>query len=498
MSAQNPEAKGKTFATILIGLIILAFTFTGYQQFSDGGSNLGSSVATVDGTPIKPEEFQTEYNRQIEFYKQFMGANVSAKQLQSMGIKESTSKNIVPRKLMSKFSNDLGTFPSDDEVKKMIKELPYFQTNGQFDLGKYKQILMANRLTPHDFENDVINQIKMQKLQTTFAKYPVSKGYLTAVDELRKKEVNAEIVSFSKNGLSKFLPVTEQEIKDYLANETNAKRIESMFNEKKASLSKPEEVEASHILLTTEGKDEATVKAAIEKLAKETTPANFAAQANKYTEDPSGKTTGGSLGRFGHGMMVPEFDQVAFSQKPGTISLPVKTNFGYHLILVKAKHPAVEANFADYKNDLAREVIQKDRVEEIKKLASSIEAQLKDALAKGNNAEVKNLVAKYKLNQSTTTINRVDGAANGAALSTEQMQAIFSGDLTKSEFHSFDDGITATMVRTTGMTAPKLADAGNHAGLEKALDSKMLDSIMKDLEAKAKIKVNQQMMDAFN
>ena len=166
MSEFTKNKTAGVFATVLIGIIILAFMFTGYQQFEGGGSV--SSVGSVGGQPIKVEEYQQEYNRQIEFYKQIMGGEISAKQLETLKIKESTIKNIVQRKLMSKFSNDLGTFPSDDEVKKMIKELPYFQTNGQFDLGKYKQILMANRLTPHDFENDVINQIKMQKLQTTF------------------------------------------------------------------------------------------------------------------------------------------------------------------------------------------------------------------------------------------------------------------------------------------------------------------------------------------
>jgi parvulin-like peptidyl-prolyl isomerase len=105
-----------------------------------------------------------------------------------------------------------------------------------------------------------------------------------------------------------------------------------MYNERKASLDKPEEVTARHILVRTEGKNEADVKTQIEKIAKEVTPANFAKLADKYTEDPSGKGKGGSLGAFSKGMMVPEFDQVAFTQKVGTISAPVKTNFGYHLI----------------------------------------------------------------------------------------------------------------------------------------------------------------------
>ena len=119
-----------------------------------------------------------------------------------------------------------------------------------------------------------------------------------------------------------------------------------MFNERKDSLNKPEEVTARHILLLTEGKDEAAVKAQIEKIAKEVTPGNFAAKANQYTEDPSGKGKGGELGSFQRGRMVPEFDQVAFTQKPGTISAPVKTQFGYHLIFVEKKNEGMTAKLA--------------------------------------------------------------------------------------------------------------------------------------------------------
>lgn len=71
-------------------------------------------------------------------------------------------------------------------------------------------------------------------------------------------------------------------------------------------------------------------------------PAAFAELARTNSDCPSsGK--GGDLGEFTHGQMVPEFDKVAFEQEVGTVSAPVKTQFGYHLILPVKKTPAVEA-----------------------------------------------------------------------------------------------------------------------------------------------------------
>ncbi len=68
----------------------------------------------------------------------------------------------------------------------------------------------------------------------------------------------------------------------------------------------------------------------------------FAQLAEKNSACPSGKK-GGDLGEFTKGQMVPEFDKVAFEIAPLTLSKPVKTQFGWHLILVTKKTPAVEA-----------------------------------------------------------------------------------------------------------------------------------------------------------
>lgn len=70
--------------------------------------------------------------------------------------------------------------------------------------------------------------------------------------------------------------------------------------------------------------------------------ADFAKLAKANSDCPSGQK-GGDLGTFGHGQMVPEFEKAAFSQEVGKVGDIVKTKFGYHLILVTEKSPAVEA-----------------------------------------------------------------------------------------------------------------------------------------------------------
>ncbi|HEU4724506.1 MAG TPA: peptidylprolyl isomerase [Candidatus Eisenbacteria bacterium] len=99
---------------------------------------------------------------------------------------------------------------------------------------------------------------------------------------------------------------------------------------------KPEQLKLAHILIAFEA-DSAQAKRAraradsIRALIVKGRP--FEEAAKQFSDDPSGQR-GGDLGPFGHGDMVPEFETVAFSLKPGDMSQPVRTRFGYHIIKV--------------------------------------------------------------------------------------------------------------------------------------------------------------------
>lgn len=90
-----------------------------------------------------------------------------------------------------------------------------------------------------------------------------------------------------------------------------------------------EEIKASHILLDTE---QEAINVKEELLSGKA----FEDAAAEYSNCPSG-ANGGDLGCFGRGQMVREFENAAFDLKVGQISDPVKTNFGWHLILVTDK-----------------------------------------------------------------------------------------------------------------------------------------------------------------
>ena len=117
----------------------------------------------------------------------------------------------------------------------------------------------------------------------------------------------------------------------------NKSDVESFFNSYKDSIPIfPTTAKIRHLLIDVEPGGEQIKKTTdllkeirMKILNKENT---FAEMALKYSQDPSAKQAGGSLGFLKRGTLVTEFESVAFNLKPGEISEPVKTDFGYHII----------------------------------------------------------------------------------------------------------------------------------------------------------------------
>ena len=106
--------------------------------------------------------------------------------------------------------------------------------------------------------------------------------------------------------------------------------VAKFFEAHKAEFVTPPQVLCQHILV--KGSDDKAldkIKEIRERIV--SGKSDFAAEAKEHSDCPSG-AEGGSLGWFGRGMMVPEFDKVAFEMKKGEVSGVVSTQFGYHII----------------------------------------------------------------------------------------------------------------------------------------------------------------------
>jgi peptidyl-prolyl cis-trans isomerase D len=490
MSGNFVKKGSSVFVTFLIGIIVVSFMFTGYETMK----GTPDTVAQVAGKNIKAAEYQQEYQRQLSFFKQFMGGqDLTTQQIESFGIRQNTLRNLIQRKLMLKFADEIGISPAAEAIKEEIKKLPYFLTNERFDLDRYKGLLAANGYTPTQFEADISDQMKGQLAQQLTSTLPLSDKYLDDVARFKSQKLTASLVQFGKEALRRHLVVKPTEIAAYLAIEENSNRVQSLFNDRKAALDQPEEVKARHILIKEDPANPNKAKEAIEALAKKVTPANFAKMAESNTEDPSGKGTGGDLGSFGRGRMVPAFEAVAFAQKVGTVSAPVKTEFGWHIIYVEGHQVAKPAVFTDHRETLTTELIRKTKDQELATFVDDLSNQIQAALNSGNTKEIDALTKKYNLSsEKNINLNRYDGPTGQILLQTSELKDIFSKGIPQSETYFFDQGTTVTVVKTLPgkEAAPKPEDlTKDRQGLQAALSRKLSQNVLKHLEANYPAKV---------
>ena len=235
---------------------------------------------------------------------------------------------LVQGALIDQYAKDNNVSVSDEDVEKKIDEYKSKYPAGQFD-----SILKSQNLTIDDVKKIVRQQLVVQK----------------AVDANIK--------------------VDDSAVKAYLA-------------KNHATLDTPEQVQAKHILvadLATANKVESELKGG----------ADFAAEAKKYSTDPSSKDKGGDLGFFGKGQMVPSFQAAAFSQPIGVVGQPVKSPFGYHIIVVEAKKPKTVATLANSSDKIKQTLMQTQEQQQIPQFLAGLRSKatiniyddkLKDAL----------------------------------------------------------------------------------------------------------------------
>lgn len=264
-------------------------------------------VLLVDKTPITARDvrelFTARYGRQFEQIPPEQRKMLEP-QIQRMVVSE-----LINKTLLLNAANKEGLKATDEEVNKSLDEVKKSVPEG-----------------------------------TTFEEFTKSAG--VSIDRI-KSQIEED---------TKIKKLVEKVTAD--SKKPTAEVIKTFYDEHPDDFKKEESIEASHILISTQGiKDEgqlANKKKIAEELQAELVKnkgANFIELATAHSDCPS-KAKGGSLGAFPKGQMVPEFEAAAFAQEVGAVGDLVKTDFGYHIIRVDSKQSAEATSFEDVKNDL--------------------------------------------------------------------------------------------------------------------------------------------------
>jgi len=411
-----------------LGLVCVAFVLFYIPDFLRGtGADAASSdtVAKVEGREITAGDFRRTYQAQLQAYRSAYGNNMSEQLLKQLGIDQQILQTMVDERAALAEAERLGISVSDEEVRQRIFSMPAFQDNGGF-IGetRYRQLLQMQRppLTPSEFEDNVRRGLAVEKLRSSLT------GWLSVPDSELEKEyrrrndkVKLAVVTFTADSFRTQVNATDAEVASYFDAHKNDFRIpekrkiryllididamrakvvvptadiEKEYNNNVEQYTTPEQVRASHILLKTEGKDDAAVKAKAEELLKQARGgADFAELARKNSEDEASAKNGGDLDYFGKGRMVPEFDAAVFAMQPGQISDLVKTQYGYHIIKLVDKKPATTRSLAEVRQQLTDQLAYQKAQAQAADLAQKLEKEIKkpadlDTAAKANGLTV--------------------------------------------------------------------------------------------------------------
>ena len=195
-----------------------------------------------------------------------------------------------------------------------------------------KPVLITEFLRVFNKNKDIVDEENRKTIEEYLELYINYKLKLKQAYNLK-----LDTISTYKNELEKY---RKQLIQPYLK---DSKVTEALVKEAHERMNK--EVNASHILIRLDPKASPadTLKAynkIIEARNKILNGASFNEIAKQYSEDPSAQKNGGDLGYFSVFGMVYPFENAAYTNKIGSISMPFKTNFGYHIIKVNDKRPA--------------------------------------------------------------------------------------------------------------------------------------------------------------
>jgi len=157
-------------------------------------------------------------------------------------------------------------------------------------------------------------------------------------------------------------------------------QAQDFYDKNPDQFKRPEQVRASHILITVQQGADVAAKAAAKRKAEGVLKqvkagGDFAALAKDNSQDPGSAVNGGDLGFFQRGQMVPPFDEAAFTMKPGATSDLVETQFGYHIIRVMEKKEAGTVTIDEVRPQLEQYLQNANRQREMQAFVDGLKAK---------------------------------------------------------------------------------------------------------------------------
>jgi peptidyl-prolyl cis-trans isomerase SurA len=260
-------------------------------------------VAVVGNRPVLASQVDEEL-----FSRQSQGAKLPTTPEGLNGVRQQIVSSIIDEELLvQQAQRDTSIKVTDEEIASGVEEqVRKVRTNFTSELEYTAELKKAGFQTPEEYRRWLTDQQRRAAFQNRL------------IEKLRA------------DGKLKSVAPTEKEMRQF-------------FDEQKSTLgTRPATVSFRQIVISPTPSPSAKLKAKAQAdsiVMELRRGADFATAARRFSQDPGSKEQGGSLNWFRRGVMVPEFEKVAFTLRPGVVSDPVESPFGYHIIQVERVQP---------------------------------------------------------------------------------------------------------------------------------------------------------------
>jgi parvulin-like peptidyl-prolyl isomerase len=155
---------------IVIGAVVVSFIVTifyGWGVRSAGPAGVGPGVvATVNGEPIRYEQFRDLYEQRVRTLREQFGGKLDDETLQRLNLRGRIVNQLIASRLVVQEARRLGLQVGDEEVRQQVMTYPAFAVQGRFSREQYLRLLQVNGITPARFEQSVREELLTRKLES--------------------------------------------------------------------------------------------------------------------------------------------------------------------------------------------------------------------------------------------------------------------------------------------------------------------------------------------
>jgi peptidyl-prolyl cis-trans isomerase D len=368
---------------VIVFFICLTFALFGVQQYLDAQSSV--VVAEVNGEEVPLTEFQRAFTQLRQRAQAMFGDAFDPNIWGGEAAKLNALDYVVDERVLLQVVDDANIRASDLQVANYIRTSPQFVDGETFSPSLYKQMIRSIGFSEIGFEQQVRKDLVVNQLRAGIA----ATAFVTA-EELQRLETfrqQKRDIGFALIGIEAFRDAVnpspeelvgyfEKNIENYRIPEkislayidlsieklmtdvpTDDARLRAYYDANVGNYTATEQRNANHILvqLPRDASDD-EVNNAQEKALKlreqALNGADFETIARENSDDIGSRTDGGETGFFGRGVMAPEFEEAVFSMDEQAISEPIRTEFGFHIIRLKAIKPGGIKSFDEVKADV--------------------------------------------------------------------------------------------------------------------------------------------------